>query len=360
MRPRSSKYKGLEPNLYYHAPSGLYRYRHPKTGQLHYLSRDKKACIEAARKLNAMLMPASDLVDQVVNPRCRFSLSIDYYRTHKLPKLAEVTIKQHRVKLAKIEAKLSQHDASEISVLDVNDFLEAVSASINVRQLYRSLLKDLFKIAISKGHTTENPAAAVLPNKFEKKRMRLTLDAYQAIYAQAEDQWLRNAMDMALLTLQRRHDLALLRFDQFRDGKLYLTQHKTGQPLVLTAGASLEQVIARCKDDILSPFVIHHLPKKIRRAGKRSTQREHHTQVMPDEFGRAFTEARDAAGLYKKKDNPPTFHEIRSLGADLYRQAGMDEKLIQALLGHRDARTTRIYLDGHTPPPMHGDANLSL
>lgn len=359
MRPRSPKNKGLEPNLYYHPGSGLYMYRNPTTGKYTYLNQNKKQCIEAARKLNAMLMPASDLVDKVVNPRCRFSLSIDYYREKHLPKLAENTQGLYKPKLDKIEAKLGSHDAREITVLDINDFLDEVTKSDNTKLSYRSLLKDLFRIAMSKGHTTENPAEAVLPPKFEKQRMRLTLDAYKTIYAMA-DPWFKNAMDLALLTLQRRQDLSVLRFDQFRDGRLYLTQHKTGQPLVLTAGPSLVQVIARCKDDILSPFMIHRIPAKIKSAQYKSKNRIHHTQIMPSDISREFADLRDASGLYGPKDIPPTFHEIRSLGADMYRQAGMDEKMIQALLGHRDARTTKIYLDGHTPPPMYGNANLSI
>lgn len=39
-----------------------------------------------------------------------------------------------------------------------------------------------------------------------------------------------------------------------------------------------------------------------------------------------------------------TFHEIRALGAKLYKELGINPK---ELLGHLDEKTTRVYLDRH-------------
>ncbi|VAW60027.1 hypothetical protein MNBD_GAMMA08-2930 [hydrothermal vent metagenome] len=43
----------------------------------------------------------------------------------------------------------------------------------------------------------------------------------------------------------------------------------------------------------------------------------------------------------------PSFHEVRALGAELYRQAGWAEDSIQQLLGHTNAKMTQTYLDRH-------------
>lgn len=43
----------------------------------------------------------------------------------------------------------------------------------------------------------------------------------------------------------------------------------------------------------------------------------------------------------------PTFREIRALGADLCRQAGIPKNDIQKLLGHQHAKTTQVYLARH-------------
>ena len=77
---------------------------------------------------------------------------------------------------------------------------------------------------------------------------------------------------------------------------------------------------------------------------------KHWTQVSPDALTRAFNEAREKSGACAGMDNPPTFHELRSLGAARYRAAGMPEEHIKALLGHTDIKTTRIYLNGHEAP----------
>lgn len=42
----------------------------------------------------------------------------------------------------------------------------------------------------------------------------------------------------------------------------------------------------------------------------------------------------------------PTFHEIRSLGARIYREQGQHKQYIQSLLTHSDQKTTQVYLDG--------------
>jgi hypothetical protein len=41
----------------------------------------------------------------------------------------------------------------------------------------------------------------------------------------------------------------------------------------------------------------------------------------------------------------PTFHEIRGLGARLYRSRGITESAIQALMTHAHQRATQIYLE---------------
>ena len=50
-----------------------------------------------------------------------------------------------------------------------------------------------------------------------RQRARLTTDAYTAIRAHAPA-WLQRAMDLSLLTLLRREDVASLRFADVRDG----------------------------------------------------------------------------------------------------------------------------------------------
>lgn len=49
-------------------------------------------------------------------------------------------------------------------------------------------------------------------------------------------------------------------------------------------------------------------------------------------------------------DNPPTFHEIRSLGGAPLKEAGWTNEQIQALMGHSNVAMTEHYLGGHEAP----------
>jgi integrase len=69
---------------------------------------------------------------------------------------------------------------------------------------------------------------------------------------------------------------------------------------------------------------------------------------LPEQLSRAFAAALDAAGV--GGDAPPTFHEIRSLGGALLRDAGWTTEQIQALMGHGNASMTEHYLSGHEAP----------
>ena len=84
-------------------------------------------------------------------------------------------------------------------------------------------------------------------------------------------------------------------------------------------------------------YLIHRLPEKERSRDLRAKTREHHTQ--------GIRQARIAAGI--DGENPPTFHEIRSLGGALLRESSWTVEQVQALMTHSEAAITEHYLDGH-------------
>ncbi|WP_396616282.1 tyrosine-type recombinase/integrase [Lysobacter soli] len=90
---------------------------------------------------------------------------------------------------------------------------------------------------------------------------------------------------------------------------------------------------------------MHLLPEKARPQDKGEKARTHHTQVLPEQLSRAFAEARVDAGI--SGEDPPIFHEIRSLGGALLREARWTLQQVQALMGHGSELMTDVYLDGH-------------
>lgn len=219
----------------------------------------------------------------------------------------------------------------------------------------------MFAWAVAEGLRDDNPVEGTLTRVEVVRRQRLTLATWRRIRNAAEP-WFRNALDLALQTLQRREDLVAMRFDQVEDGRLLVRQqkvegHGTGN-IRIRVSRELGALIEDCRDDLLSPYMIHRKPKRRRR--EYLDRKEHWTQVQPEMLTREFKRLRDQCGLYKDlaAGQRPSFHEVRALGADLYREAGWPEDAIQRLLGHSSKKMTDTYLDRHRERWVDADCGL--
>lgn len=182
-----------------------------------------------------------------------------------------------------------------------------------------------------------NPVTATRTAKSEVRRSRLTANEYVEIYHAAEPLpiWLRLAMDLAVVTGQRVGDLCRMKWSDINDNHLHIEQSKTGAklaiPLTLTIDAlniSLADTLQKCREASSSETII---------ASK------HHDQLSPKTVSKYFTKARNASGL-SFDGNPPTFHELRSLSARLYRNQ-IGDKFAQRLLGHKSDSIAARYRD---------------
>lgn len=269
--------------------------------------------------------------------------------------LAAATIAAYRSMIKRALVQWKDIDLRDIETKAVAGLLNSIRASgkeTAARQL-RKLLKDIFKVAeangrIERGH---NPVVLTYNPKIEVARARLTLEAFQAIYAATavEDAWVQNSMLLALISAQRRDDIVNATFKptnaapMWQDGdSVFVEQGKTGSRLMIPValrldrlGITLKDAIARCRTHVVSKYMIHH----IRHAGAVKPGESIH----PNTVARMFAEARDRSGLVWKGKTPPSFHEIRSLSIRLYEeQGGVD---VQALAGHKNAATTALYKD---------------
>lgn len=131
----------------------------------------------------------------------------------------------------------------------------------------------------------------------------------------------------------------MFRFSDIRDGRLFVTQEKTGHKLALpldlrldSADLLLQDVIDRCRKNNPSDFMLY---SAVRRGGRKPGP------LTPDGITCAFSDIRDSTEL-KFGPNPPPFHEIRSLASRLYeRERGED--FAQRLLGHKNLTMTKKY-----------------
>ncbi len=111
---------------------------------------------------------------------------------------------------------------------------------------------------------------------------------------------------------------------------------KIALPLSLTPpsmGLRLSTVIDRCRLVSRSEYLISAGIRKNRPNGS----------IHPDSLTKKIC---CGTKIYRNKfsDNPPTFHEIRSLSGRLYKDA-YGEGFAQKLLGHTSENTTKLYID---------------
>ncbi|EDY3275021.1 tyrosine-type recombinase/integrase [Salmonella enterica] len=258
--------------------------------------------------------------------------------------LSANTYKIRGNQLATIREKMGKMILAEVTTKHVATFLETwIEGGKNTMAgAMRSVLSDMFREAVVEGHITQNPVEPTRAPKIEVARNRLRLDVYKKIREAAEHlpAWFPLAMDLALVTGQRREDVSCMKFSNIIDDRLYINQIKTGMKLALplslnlsAVGLRLGTVIDRCRlvsrtDYLISPGV-----------RKNSSDGSLH----PDSLTKKFVAARKLAGI-NFSDNPPTFHEIRSLAGRLYRDE-RGEDFAQKLLGHTSENTTKLYLD---------------
>lgn len=356
-RPRQKGSYDLPSNLYYEKSRKRYRYRRPDTGSWHSMGADRNKAIAAARKLNDhFAVPSDDLFEKVVANKITFGAYVAIYKREELPprKLAQDTIDLYNIRFKQAMDAWAEMAIDSITLLMVNALLDSLTTRASNQM--RSLLIDFFGYAQSKGIIPDNPAAATRPKIETVSRRRHTVEGLTLIRNHA-DPWLQNAIDLALLTAQRRHDLVNLKWSQIKDGYIHIAQNKTtdadsddlddlqGAGFVrIKINPAIGALLERCNDGILSPYVLHRKPKRLDR--KQMAHKQHPTQIEGRYLTRAFKAARDKANPYPTyaPEEQPAFHDIRALSLYLITVAQRDA---QSTAGHSNPKMTQHYVDGH-------------
>jgi len=342
---------GLEPNLYKNG--AYYRYKHPVTGGWHQMGKDAYDANIAARSLNQALIKDRDLYNEVLGlDKFTFSATLTRYKKeyliHKNLKPGTLALAHYR--LTRLVSDLGNVPMCELTVESLSTYLDS-NFKGDPYIKHRGSLIDIFKWAITKGIVESNLASKTLAKAAgKKKRQPLSLTDFALIRENAAP-WLQIAMDLALVSLQRRGDLCKLNYDDIHDGRMFIVQEKTEKHgvrarLSIEYSSPLEQLIAKSrKDKIVTPFIIHERPARI----VKSENKTHWSQVLPDRLSKQFAKARDK--IKKFSDMPsaerPTFHEIRALGGFLYLEQGHSKEYVNLLMGHTTMTMTEHYTDRH-------------
>lgn len=354
-RPRNTGSKDLPPNLYRKTDSRngvtYYTYRDPISGRVFGLGKDKDVAIREANAANHAdhIRPtlAERIAEKPAAPERAFSEWIaEYVLIYAERSQSPKTLSTVKTRLKRIDKEFGTRDIRQITTMHIAQFLSGLAkeGKAQMSKALRSLLRDIFVEAIAVGWCDANPVDATKAARVTIKRERLTLDFWKAIYAEAELPWLKRAMELAVLTGQRRDDIRSMVFKDDHDGFLHVIQSKTGARLRISTSLRLEalnldiaSVIKACRDRVVSQHLIHYF----RSASRGKAGQAVALQAMTREFANARDRAAMKLGITLGKQ-PPTFHEMRSLAARLHKSEGRDP---QKLLGHKSSAMTNLYQD---------------
>ncbi|MDB6051017.1 MAG: Site-specific recombinase, phage integrase family, partial [Pseudomonas sp.] len=347
--------KDLPPNLYKKKDSRngktYYTYRDPETGRVYGLGSDKAAAITQAHDQNreSYFKTGPVLTERIAaGPRKTLSDWIVEFRLEYAKRcLSESSVATIGRRLNQIDKALGSHGIREIGTFEIATYLKGIEAEgkASMARAMRSLLQDVFREANARGWRSDNPVTVTRAARVRVQRQRLTLELWKLIHAEVHQPWMKRAMELALLTGQRRDDIRNMLFKDVSDGVLHVIQQKTGARLRISTalrlecvGLQLSEVIKSCRDSVISKHLIHH--------PSRASSAVAGTPVTLNVLTMTFAAARDRAAAKAGivlGDSPPSFHEMRSLASRLHELEGRDT---QKLLGHKTAAMTDLYRDG--------------
>lgn len=356
MPPRRRSQSKREWPAHLYERGGYYSWRNPQTREEFGLGRDKTSAFAQAVEANihlAGLTQKTRLIDKLTGSGDRsMGKWIEKYEgLLDRQGLAKETRKSYK-SMGNRMVRMFGDDTpvSSVTPLMVSVGLEGIVAEGKARtaQAMRVFMRLSFAEACVQGWCTVNPVLDTrLRARVEVRRTRLTLPLLLQICQAVQFDWLKNAIALALVSGQRREDIAKARFKDFHDGGWWCQQasakstnpHRVFIPLELKLevfGMSLGDVVSQCRrTGIASQYLVHQTQAR----GKSPVGQK----IVADTLSNRFADAVEALGMNWAPKTPPTFHEIRSLSERLYAaQGGVNT---QELLGHDDAATTALYHD---------------
>ena len=244
-----------------------------------------------------------------------------------------IEIKTYLIKV--IRQQIGDNPLTQITPPDITKLIKIYTdqdKAPSAKCMYH-LLKDIFREAYAQGWNDRNPAVPIKCPKVVVKRSRMTLSEFKKILNEAEktgNKIIHDAMTLALVTGQRRSDIAEMKKSNVKRNYLLVDQYKTGAKIALPIkleckkiGTSLRDIIESSDND----FLVSRNNEKIKL----------------DDITRQFSRLRDR--VFNRDywtGTPTTFHEIRSLAERLYREQRIDT---MTLLGHKSQQMTDKYND---------------
>ena len=251
-----------------------------------------------------------------------FSVVARRYMREVLPTLKMHTQRDYTQYCALLEAVFGHVAIDSIRPMDIAEYLRVRGETSKVRaNRERALFSTIFNHARAWGYTDiTNPCSGIKGFKEKARDRYVSDDEYAAVWACAHPT-VQDAMDLALCTGQRPADVLKIVMADILNGKLSVTQNKTGKKLRIAIEGDLESAISR----------ILGKPRK-----------EENPALLQDPDGKRLTYFALRSRFDKAREEAGVNFQFRDLRA---KTATDTEDLghAQRLLGHKNRSTTEIY-----------------
>ena len=379
MRYRETKATQRLPVNLYETTNGkgtgavYYRYKHPTTKKFHGMGSDKALAVVAAKALNDKLIGATSLVDSVLHPTTSVESLCDSFLAFKKnlkgkKTLQKSTIDEIRGAHKKIKVYFEGWSCRQLTTMAISQFLDGIydpeenDGHARTRDTTRKVFVSTLSYGQTKGQLDSNLATPCLKIGNPPEVERHNKESWLKIYNAADD-WMQKAMDICILTTQRRGDICNMKKENIKDGVLYVVQEKTHKHdtgyLAIQITPELNEALTRTlgkeRVNIVSPYLIHRKPK-VHTARKKASG-QHFSFIDKDYLTKEFKRLRDdVVGAYN--DIPmvqrPGFHQGRALAIHEHKKQGCEP---QELAGHASEKMTDNY-DARHEDINCVDANL--
>lgn len=374
---RGKKPKGLGQNR------GYWRWRNPVNGKYIYLKdQTEEGARRTAQRLNEEIAPelekrkrekSIETLSQPYTTASQKSRSVrvvfKYYQTNHIDKVDDGYSASDKTNIVnKIINDIGDADFSKLDTPFWNDYL-INNCSYHRYQKYKVLIRQCYTLAKNNGlvdRNTENCGKEIdiihFKEEPEKVRDSMSEEQFIALY-NASQPWLKRILKFALLTSLRQADILNMKFEQIKDGYLYVIPRKTKKlknPRKLKF--KLTEELRECGvdeklegkviiDGLACPFPFYQdayekrIPSKVK---------EHPAQILKRYFVNQVLKTIENIenpcwskyeGQFRAEDDKdreyPTFHEIR----------GLSGRLLQECFGLEDIELTRRY--GHYDPTVN-------
>lgn len=217
-----------------------------KTKTRYYLKQHDGKRVPLGDDLPKAIQRYNELLNVPISGLVTFAYAAEQYRKRVLPGKKPKTQRDQDRQLDTLKAAFPDALLDEIEPRHIALYRDKRSVKTSANR-EMALFSHLWNWSREQGYTSKaNPVQGVRKNPERPRERYVTDEEYQAVWDKA-DAVLQDAMDLALLTGQRKGDVLNMRVSDIADGFLFVRQGKTNKPLRIEIEGELAEVIERIK-----------------------------------------------------------------------------------------------------------------